>query len=97
MKYTRRGFLEATGAIVSATGLSRSIGALAQSPAASAQSGAPGVELHVETAALPDYSRDLPRYLTRLANDARERRKRVIDAISTPRQVLDRQIGRAHV
>jgi hypothetical protein len=51
----------------------------------------PGVELSVDVAALPDYSRDLERYLIRLTNDARERRKRVIDAISTRQEVLDRQ------
>ena len=49
------------------------------------------MELHVDGAGLPDYSRDLERYLVRLANDARERRKRVINAISTPQEVLDRQ------
>jgi cephalosporin-C deacetylase-like acetyl esterase len=89
--YTRRDFLEATGALVTAAGLGRSVASLAQSPAGSGQSGAPGVELHLEPAALPDYSRDLERYLIRLSNEARERRRRVIDAISTPQQVLDRQ------
>ena len=91
MSYTRRTFLETTGAMAAAAGLGRSLDAR-QSPAGSRQpAGAPGVELNVDTAALPDYSRDLERYLVRLANDARERRKRVIDAISTRQQVLDRQ------
>ena len=49
------------------------------------------MELNVDVAALPDYSRDLERYLVRLANEARERRKRIIDAISTRQEVLDRQ------
>jgi cephalosporin-C deacetylase-like acetyl esterase len=89
-KYTRRNFLEATGAFVTAAGIRRSIGSPAQSPAGSGQSGAPGVELN-GTAALPDYSRDLERYLIRLANDARERRKHVIDGISTRQQVVERQ------
>src|SRR4029453_3083506 len=54
-------------------------------------SGAPGVELNVENAALPDYSRDLERYLVRLTTEARERRTRIINAISTRQEVLDRQ------
>src|SRR5256714_282034 len=91
MRYTRRTFLEATGALAAAAGLGRAVGVRSQSLAGSHQSGAPGVELNVDAAALPDYSRDLERYLVRLANDARARRKRVIDAISTPQEVLDRQ------
>jgi cephalosporin-C deacetylase-like acetyl esterase len=91
MSYTRRKFLETTGALAAAAGLGRSLDA-GQSPTGSRQpAGAPGVELTIDTAALPDYSRDLERYLVRLANEARERRKRVIDAISTRQQVLDRQ------
>jgi cephalosporin-C deacetylase-like acetyl esterase len=49
------------------------------------------VELNVDVAALPDYSGDLQRYLIRLSDEARTRRKQVIDAISTPQEVLDRQ------
>ena len=95
MPYTRRRFLEAAGALAAAAGLGPSVGLLAQSPAGTRPSGAPGVELNVDAAALPDYSRDLERYLVRLANDARERRKRIINAISTRQQVLDRQkLGR---
>jgi len=90
MPYTRRKFLETTGTLAAAAGLGRAV-PRAQSPAGNRQSGAPGVELDVETAALPDYSRDLERYLVRLTNDARERRKRVIDAISTRQGVVDRQ------
>lgn len=91
MSYSRRKFLETTGALAAAAGLGRSLDA-GQSPTGSRQpAGAPGVELNIDTAALPDYSRDLERYLVRLANEARERRKRVIDAISTRQQVLDRQ------
>src|SRR5437762_10164138 len=86
MTYTRRTFLEATGALAAAAGFGRAVGVRSQS-----LEGSPGVELHVDAAALPDYSRDLERYLVRLANDARARRKRVIDAISTPQEVLDRQ------
>jgi cephalosporin-C deacetylase-like acetyl esterase len=89
--YTRRNFLEVTGAFVTAAGLGRSVGTLAQSPVGSGQSGAPGVDLNTELVALPDYSRDLQRYLIRLSDDARERRRHVIDAISTPQQVLARQ------
>jgi cephalosporin-C deacetylase-like acetyl esterase len=91
MTYTRRRFLGATGALAAAAGLGRSLGPLTQSSARLRQSGAPGVELNVDGAALHDYSRDLERYLVRLANDARERRKRIINAISTRQQVLDRQ------
>jgi cephalosporin-C deacetylase-like acetyl esterase len=88
MTYTRRKFLETTGALAAAARLGHSA-PLAQSPSGTRQAGAPGVELSVET--LPDYSRDLERYLIRVANDARERRKRIIDAIATKQQVLDRQ------
>jgi cephalosporin-C deacetylase-like acetyl esterase len=49
------------------------------------------VTLNIDSAALPDYSRDLERYLVRVANDARERRKHVVNAISTRQQVVDRQ------
>jgi cephalosporin-C deacetylase-like acetyl esterase len=91
MTYTRRRFLETTGALAAAAGLGRPVGSLKQSSAGSRQAGAPGVELNVDGAALPDYSRDLERYLVRLSNDARERRKRVINAISTRQEVLDRQ------
>ena len=91
MPYTRRTFLEAAGALAAAAGLGPSVDLLAQSPAGTRPSGAPGVELTVDAAGLPDYSRDLERYLVRLANDARERRKRIVSAISTRQQVLDRQ------
>ena len=91
MTYTRRRFLETTGALAAAAGLARPVGSLKQTSAGSRQAGAPGVELNVDGAALPDYSRDLERYLIRLSNDARERRKRVINAISTRQEVLDRQ------
>src|SRR5882672_3865077 len=90
MTYTRRRFLE-TGALAAAAGLGRPVGSFKQSPAGSRQAGAPGVELNVDSAALPDYSRDLERYLVGLSNEARERRKRVINAISTRQEVLDRQ------
>src|SRR6185295_11580755 len=90
MMYTRRRFLETTGALAAA-GLVRPVGSFKQSSAGSRQAGAPGVDLSVDRAAWPDYSRDLERYLVRLANEARDRRKRVINAISTRQQVLDRQ------
>ncbi len=91
MTYTRRRFLETTGALAAAAGLGGPVGSLKQSTAGSLQAGAPGVELNVDGPALPDYSGDLQRYLVRLSNDARERRKRVINAISTRQEVLDRQ------
>jgi len=89
MGYTRRRFLETTGALAAAAGFGPGIGVREQ--AGSRPQGAPGVELNVDVAALPDYSRDLERYLIRLANEARERRKRIINAISTRQQVLERQ------
>src|SRR6476646_7662437 len=89
MKYTRRSFLEAT--VVGVAGLRRPAGSLRQSSTGIRQAGAPGVQLNVDVAALPDYSRDLERYLIRLSDEARQRRKQVIDAISTRQQVLDRQ------
>jgi cephalosporin-C deacetylase-like acetyl esterase len=88
MKYTRRSFLEA--AVLGAAAF-RPGGSLGQSSAGRRQAGAPGVELNVDVAALPDYSGDLRRYLIRLSDEARTRRKQVIDAISTPQEVLDRQ------
>ncbi len=89
MKYTRRSFLEAT--VVGVAGLRRQAGSFRQSSTGTRQAGAPGVELNVDVAALPDYSRDLERYLIRLSDEARQRRKHVIDAISTRQDVLDRQ------
>jgi cephalosporin-C deacetylase-like acetyl esterase len=91
MKCTRREFLEVTGTISAAAAFGRAVDAAAQSAAGSRASGAPGVELNVPWGALPDYSRDLERYLIRVANDARERRARIINAISTREGVLDRQ------
>jgi len=85
--YTRRRFLEATGAIAAAR-VGHALGFAQQPPS---RPGAPGVELNIDPSALPDYSRDLERYLVRVANDARGRRKRIIDAISTRQGVLDRQ------
>jgi cephalosporin-C deacetylase-like acetyl esterase len=87
MKYTRRRFLQAAGAVAAAAG-----GSCSRQPAtASRLSGATGVELSVENAGLPDYSHDLERYLVRVANEARQRRKQLIDAISTPQAILERQ------
>jgi cephalosporin-C deacetylase-like acetyl esterase len=91
MTFTRRRFLETAGALGAAAGLTRSAGASRQASAGGGQAGAPGVELNVDVAALPDYTRDLERYLVRLTNEARERRKRVVNAISTRQGVLDRQ------
>jgi dienelactone hydrolase len=88
MTYTRRKFLETTGTLAAAARLGHSV-PLAQASGGTRQAAPPGVELSVET--LPDYSRDLERYLIRVANDARERRKHIIDAITTKQQVLDRQ------
>jgi cephalosporin-C deacetylase-like acetyl esterase len=91
MTYTRRKFLATTGALGAVAGLTRPAGASIQHSPGGSQAGAPGVELNVDVAALPDYSRDLERYLIRLTNDARERRRRVISTISTRQEVLDRQ------
>ena len=85
MKLTRRRFFESTGAIVAVGGLGR-LGAAGQSRTARPITGAPGVDLNVDGAGLPDYSRDLERYLVRIANEARERRKRVVQAIATGRK-----------
>ena len=86
MSYTRRKFLETTGTLAAAAGLGPAIGLARQSP--NRQQGAPGVELNVDVAALPDYTHDLEKYLVRLTNEARDRRKRIINAISTREQVL---------
>jgi dienelactone hydrolase len=85
MKCTRRDFFEVAGSVVAAA----SAGCSRRSAPATRLTGASGVELHVD--ALPDYSHDLEKYLIRLAGEARARRKRVIDAIATRQQILDRQ------
>ena len=87
MRYTRRDFL--TAAV--AAGIGGSAGCSRQSQPANRLSGAPGVELQVSDTALPDYSHDLERYLVRVTNEARDRRKQVISAISTRQQIADRQ------
>ena len=89
MNCTRRTFIGTTGAVVA--GLGGAAGDATQREAPGRPSGAPGVKLNVDGAALPDYSRDLERYLVRLANEARERRKHIVNAISTRQQVVDRQ------
>jgi cephalosporin-C deacetylase-like acetyl esterase len=91
MNCTRRRFIGTTGAVVAAARLGGAAGDPRQRDAPARPSGAPGVTLNVDGAALPDYSRDLERYLVRLANDARERRKHIVNAISTREQVVDRQ------
>ena len=90
MKLSRRRFLECTGA-AAAGGLVRPGRAAGQPQSPRPISGAPGVELDVDRAGLPDYSRDLERYLVRLSNEARERRQRVVRAIATREDVIDRQ------
>src|SRR3954454_1519264 len=88
MSWTRRRFLEITSALGGAAAFGRSTG-LAQQ--AVDRQGAPGVQLNVDVAALPDYSRELEWYLIRLSNEARDRRKQIMNAISTREQVLARQ------
>ena len=87
MRYTRRDFLSAAAA----AGIGGSVGCSSQPAPANRLSGAPGVELGVDDVALPDYSHDLEQYLVRIANEARDRRKQVISAISTRQQIADRQ------
>src|SRR3954467_8182610 len=87
MAWTRRRFLETTGTLAAAA----NFGGWDQPSVAAQRQGAPGVQLNVDVAALPDYSRDLERYLIRLSNDARDRRKQIMNAISTREQVLARQ------
>jgi cephalosporin-C deacetylase-like acetyl esterase len=89
MKYTRRDFLSAAAA--AAAGIGGSVGCSRQPEPANRLSGAPGVELRVDDVALPDYSHDLEKYLVRITNEARDRRKQVISAISTRQQIADRQ------
>jgi cephalosporin-C deacetylase-like acetyl esterase len=89
MAYTRRKFLETGAALAAAVRFGSPAAAFGQSGRSS--QGAPGVELNVGIGALPDYSRDLERYLVRLSNEARERRKNIVDAIATPQQVIERQ------
>lgn len=91
MTCTRRKFLETTSALAAAAGFGASAAVTAQSLTPTRPSGAPGVDLKTDFAALPDYSHDLEKYLTRLSNEARQNRKRIIDAIATPQAVLDRQ------
>ena len=91
MTFTRRKFLETTGALAAAAGFGRPVTPVTQSSVTGRQTGAPGVQLNAGIAALPDYSRDLERYLIRVANEARERRARIVSAISTRQQVVERQ------
>ena len=91
MRQTRRKFLGAAGVGMTVAGASRWIGCSTPPPRAAAVRGAPDVELLVEAAALPDYSHDLERYLVRLSNEARERRRQVVGAIANRQQLLDRQ------
>ena len=88
--YTRRDFLEVTGAVFGAAAFGGAVAHSEQSPP-HRPSGAPGVTLNVDVAALPDYSHDLERYLVRLADAARQRRQKIINAISTRQDVIDRQ------
>jgi cephalosporin-C deacetylase-like acetyl esterase len=87
MRYTRRDFLSAAAA----AGIGGSVGCSRQPTPANRLSGAPGVELGVDDVALPDYSHDLEKYLVRIANEARDRRKQVINAISTRQEIASRQ------
>jgi cephalosporin-C deacetylase-like acetyl esterase len=87
MKCNRRDFLQAAGVVAAAA----AAGCSGRRETTARPSGATGVELSVENAALPDYSHDLERYLVRQASEARARRKQIIDAISTPQGILERQ------
>ena len=92
MKFSRRHFIEAAAAAAGLGGLAGcAAGGATGQPSANRLTGAPGVELNFDRNGLPDYSRDLERYLVRLTGEARERRKRVVDGISTAQQVADRQ------
>jgi cephalosporin-C deacetylase-like acetyl esterase len=91
MTWTRRRFLETAGALGTAATFGRVLDASGQQSVAAGQAGAPGVRLNVDIAPLPDYSRDLERYLVRLSNEARDRRKQIINAIATREQVVERQ------
>jgi cephalosporin-C deacetylase-like acetyl esterase len=91
MKLTRRRFLECAGTVAAVGGLGRPARAAGQPQASRPISGAPGVQLNVDGAGLPDYSHDLERYLVRLANEARDRRQRIVQAIATQQDVIDRQ------
>jgi cephalosporin-C deacetylase-like acetyl esterase len=90
MKHTRRRFLRTAVTAFGAAPLA-ACSTPPDSRSSSRLAGAPGVELRTDQITLPDYSRDLEKYLVRLTNDARTRRKQIVDAISTRQQVLDRQ------
>jgi cephalosporin-C deacetylase-like acetyl esterase len=92
MKPTRRTFLKTSSAGLAAVGLPRSIGNAQTTPASAPRlQGAPGVELMTQDTSLPDYSHDLERYLVRLASEARARRTKIVSAVATRQQALDRQ------
>src|SRR6266516_582124 len=90
MRSTRRDFLEAAAA-VAVVGIGGSAGCSKPIAPVNRLSAAPGVELGIDDAALPDYSHDLERYLIRVSDEARARRKQVINAISTRQAIVDRQ------
>lgn len=87
MRYSRRRFLASAAAL----GAAGCADVLKPPTAVTRLAGAPGVDLTVEPTGLPDYSRDLEKYLVRLTREARDKRKRVINAISTRQQIVDRQ------
>src|SRR4029453_17389069 len=92
MRQSRRHFLGATGAgLAAAAGFTRWLGCSRTPPPPSRVDGAPGVELALQDGTFPDYTHDLERYLVRLASDARDRRRKIINAISTQQHVLDRR------
>src|SRR5262245_21094633 len=88
---TRRRFLQGTAVAGAAAGLTPWIGCSKSTAPADGLESAPGVELKIHDTALPDYSHDLERYLARVAAEARDRRRRIVDAISTRQQVVERQ------
>lgn len=92
MTLTRRRFLESAGALGAASRLAN-LGLTSPLPLQTPRpvNGAPGVDLHVGLEGLPDYSRDLERYLIRLADEARARRRRIVEAIHTKQEVAARQ------
>src|SRR5262245_55485341 len=67
MKCTRREFIGSTGLVVGTAGLHGCVGDAGPREASIRPSAAPGVTLNADGAALSDYSRDLERYLVRLA------------------------------
>ncbi|MBI3667675.1 MAG: acetylxylan esterase [Acidobacteria bacterium] len=88
---TRRSFLYTTGVSAVTAGITQWTGCSMPGRPQEAIQGAPGFEFLTPPERPPDYSHDLERDLTRVANELWARRRRELEAIRTPDAVRARQ------